>query len=153
MLKNLNIDDALDLLGRNYIGRLSYIYGKSPFILPITYYHDPEEKCIISYSAEGHNLEAMRNYDIVSLQVDDIKSVQSWKSVMVQGKFQEVTGSEAKYYLHKFANGVRTAMLMRGEEVPLFIKEFSSKLDDRGLPVVYRITITEIIGKYRDDDK
>ena len=145
------MDECLEVLGSNHIGRIGYIFGQSPFIIPITYYHDQEEKCIISYSAEGHKMEAMRRYDIIALQVDEIDSIQQWKSVLVQGRFEEMEGSDAKYYLHRFAAGVKEAMAKKNKEVPKFIKDFSSKIGNRGMPIVYRMVITEISGKYRND--
>lgn len=145
------MDDCLAVLGNNHIARIGYIFGQSPFIIPITYYHDREEKCIISYSGEGHKIEAMRRYDIIALQVDEIESVQQWKSVLVQGRFEEMEGSDAKYYLHRFANGVNEVLSKKNKKVPKFIQDFSSKIDARGMPVVYRMVISEITGKYRND--
>ncbi len=149
MIKNLNVSECLKILGRNHIGRLGYVFGQWPYIIPITYHHDSEEKCIISYSAEGHKMHAMRAYGHIALQVDEIKSVQNWKSVLVQGDFEEVKGSSAKFYLSRFAKGVNDVISKKGEETPKFIKDFSSKLTDRGVPLVYRISISSIEGKYR----
>ncbi|NKI31274.1 pyridoxamine 5'-phosphate oxidase family protein [Croceivirga thetidis] len=149
MVKDMKMDDCLALLARNYIGRLGYIYGQSPFILPITFHHDPNEKCIISYSAEGHKLHAMRQYNVVSFQVDEITSIQNWKSVFIQGRYEEIKGSSTKLYLNRFAEGVRNSFKMRKEEPPAFIKDFSSKLEDRGVPTVYKISTDFISGKFR----
>lgn len=96
MLKNLELDDCLKVLGTNYIGRLGYIFGQIPYIVPITFYHDVNEKCIISYTAKGHKLHAMRQYNKVTLQVDEIESLHHWKSILVQGNFIELKGSSAK---------------------------------------------------------
>lgn len=149
MIENLDITDCLSILGSNHIGRLGYVFGQSPFILPITYYHDPEEKCIISYSSEGHKIDAMRRYDIVALQVDEIKGIHDWKSVMVQGRYDELASSDAKLYLRRFADGVNKIISKNNQQTPQFIKEFSNKLDQKGLPIVYRIVISDIFGKYR----
>ncbi|MGI9549832.1 MAG: pyridoxamine 5'-phosphate oxidase family protein, partial [Aurantibacter sp.] len=107
MIKDLELSKCLDLLGNNYIGRLAFISHGEPYIIPITYFHDSEEKSILSYAAKGHKIEAMRNYDSVALQVDEIKSIQEWRSVLVHGKFEELKGSTAKKYLHRFAEGVQ----------------------------------------------
>lgn len=147
MLKNLNIDDCLEVLANQCVGRLGYIFGQTPYIIPITFYHDADAKCIISYSANGHKLHAMRQYNEVSLQVDEIKSHQSWKSVLVQGRFEELKGSSAKSYLHRFVDGVRSIVEGKNGKAPKYIKDFSNKVDSRGLPTVYRIVINDIVGK------
>lgn len=150
MLKNLEIDDCLKVLGNNYIGRLGYIFGQTPYIIPITYFHDVAAKCIISYSANGHKLHAMRQYNKVTLQVDEIESLQDWKSVLVQGRFEELTGSDAKLYLHRFANGVREIMERKNLTVPKFIKNFSNAQENRGVPIVYQLVINDIVGKVKE---
>lgn len=150
MLKNLEIKDCLKILGQNHIGRLGYIFGQLPYVVPITYYHDTKAKCIISYSSNGHKLQAMRLYDRITLQVDEIKSHQEWQSVMVQGRFEELTGSDAKLYLHRFADGVRDVMQKKEEKVPRFIKDFSNAQENRGVPVVYRLIINDIVGKTKE---
>ncbi len=144
------MDKCLEVLGNNLIGRIGYIFGQSPFIVPITYFHDKEQKCIISYSAEGHKMEAMRRYDIIALQVDEIDSIEQWKSVLVQGRFEELTGIDAKLYLRRFADGVREIMERKGVSVPKFIKDFSSTLENRGVPTVYKLIINDIIGKAKE---
>ena len=76
MTKNLEEKACLELLASNYIGHLAYISGKEPFVVPITYFHDADEKCIISYSANGHKIDAMRKYKQVSVQVEQITTIQ-----------------------------------------------------------------------------
>lgn len=151
MIKDLEIKECLELLGSNYIGRLAYIAGSSPHIIPITYFHDVEEKSILSYSAEGHKIATMRNFSSVALQIDDIKSIQNWRSVQVHGKFEELQGSTAKKQLHKFAEGVQDTIERVQGTKPKFIQDFSSRLQERNIPIVYRITITDIIGKSRNN--
>ena len=150
MIKNLNKKEILRLLEDNYIGRLAFVSGECPFVIPITYFFDAEEKSIISYSAVGHKIKAMRKNDSVCLQVDQIVSIMNWKSIVIHGNYEELKGSTAKKYLHRFAEGVKRTFVRKEGAEPQFIGDFSSRLDERGLPVVYRIKISEIEGKYRD---
>lgn len=149
MTEDLDEAACLELLGNNYIGHLAYISGKEPYIVPITYYHDADEKCIISYSASGHKIDAMRRYEQVSMQVEQITTIQEWISVLTHGTFEELEGSAAKKYLHKFAQGVQsTIKRVRGDK-PKFIRDFSSRLQEREMPIVFRINIQGINGKRR----
>ncbi len=150
-IKNMETSECLKLLGDNYIGRLAYVSGGTPYINPITYYHDAEEKCILSYSSPGYKIEAMERHGSVAFQVDDIQSIQQWRSVLVHGNFEELEGSTAKKYLHRFAEGVQRTILKKEGETPKFIQDFSSRLQEREIPIVYRINITDIMGKFRED--
>ncbi len=63
---------------------------------------------IISYSSEGHKIHGpCVKTRQVSLCVDEIDSVNNWRSVMVHGEFEEVAGPDAKKLLHQFADGVK----------------------------------------------
>ncbi|MFD0797273.1 pyridoxamine 5'-phosphate oxidase family protein [Maribacter chungangensis] len=149
MIKDLKQAECLELLANNYLGHLGFIAGRSPHVTPITYFFDAEERCIISYSANGHKIDAMRSYEFVSLQVEEVTSIQEWKSVLIHCTFAEEAGSTAKKYLHKFTTGVRDIIERKTGEKPKFIEDFSSKLKGRELPVVYRLHIKDISGKFR----
>jgi nitroimidazol reductase NimA-like FMN-containing flavoprotein (pyridoxamine 5'-phosphate oxidase superfamily) len=151
MIKQLNQTECLEVLKDNYIGHLGFISGKSPYILPVTYFYNAAENCIISYSAMGNKIDAMRKYNHVAFQVEEIKSIQNWRSVLIHGDFEELEGSTAKKELHTFAEGVQdTISRIRGEK-PKFIKDFSSRLQKETPPIVYRIHIGEINGKFREN--
>ena len=150
MIKNLQGKTSLDILRKNYIGRLAYISKGKPYLIPITYYYDDDNNSIISYTSEGHKIESMRINRTVSLQVDEITSVNRWRSVLVHGLFEELEQIDAKFQLHVFAEGVKKVIAERDKENPHFIGEFSSKLKGEGSPVVYRIKMQEITGKQRE---
>ncbi|ARV07101.1 flavin mononucleotide-binding protein [Polaribacter sp. SA4-10] len=149
MLTSLNEKECISLLSDNYIGQLAYIYKGRPFIVPITYYFDGKNIYIIGYSTEGHKTMAMRKNNNVSIQISEIKKNENWTSVMAHGFFKELTGSDAKRYLHEFTNGIKDLILRKEEKNLHFISEFSSKTYTDKLPVVFKITIDEVTGKRR----
>ncbi|WP_394972999.1 pyridoxamine 5'-phosphate oxidase family protein [uncultured Croceitalea sp.] len=149
MIKDIEPAECLEMLKNNYLGHLGYVSGKSPFVVPITYFYDIEENSILSYSSNGHKIEAMRDNKVISLQVENIQSIQNWKSLQVHGLFEELLGSTAKKYLHKFALGVQATIEHSNGKKPKFISDFSIRLQERQMPIVYRINIIDIIGKTR----
>jgi nitroimidazol reductase NimA-like FMN-containing flavoprotein (pyridoxamine 5'-phosphate oxidase superfamily) len=151
MIKNLEALECFKILENKYIGRLSYIFGKTPFIVPVTYFYDAEENSILSYSTKGHKIDSMKVHEDVALLVDAIESIQKWQSVQVHGRFEELEGSTAKKYLHKFSEGVQNTIVKTNGEKPKFIQDFTSRLKKQTIPVVYRIHISDITGKYRDE--
>ncbi len=150
MIKDLEEKEAIKLLSSNYLGRLAYLEDKHPFVIPITYFYDPESKSIISYASPGHKINAMRKNSAVSLEVDEIRSMKSWQSVLVKGKFEELKGIDAKYYLQLFSHGVSAVIAEKEKKQLPFISDFSSKIYSEGIPVVYRIVKLETIGKSRE---
>lgn len=135
------------LLADNYVGRLAYIANNQPYVVPSTYYFDPQEKSILCFASNGHRVDSLRKHDKVSFQVDKIESFRHWESVQVHGNFQELTGNRAKHYLQLFAEGVQRTIDHKNAERPHFLSHFSGRLQEAEMPVVYRIAVTEITGK------
>lgn len=151
MIQNLETAKCKEALGANYIGRLAYVFDNKPHIVPTTYYYDDKEKAILCFAANGHRLQAMRKEEQVSFQVDEIESMEDWRSIQVHGTFQELHGLEAGKYLKRFAEGVQDTIDLKREERPKFIQHFSTTLQQSEMPVVYRILVTDIIGKIKKE--
>jgi nitroimidazol reductase NimA-like FMN-containing flavoprotein (pyridoxamine 5'-phosphate oxidase superfamily) len=149
-MKAMTSNESIQLLAKNFIGRIGYISKRRPEIIPITYYFDPEQNSILSYSGPGSKIEAMRKNPLVSFQVDDITTLENWKSVLLHGRFEELKGSDAKYMLHLFSEGVKKVIKTKEKYCPDFIQDFSSKTNNSNTPIVYRIHIDELSGRQRD---
>lgn len=149
MIRTLNEEECYHILGDNYIGYLAYIYRNRPFIRPITYFFDKRNNVLISYSGNGHKVNAMRKHNQVCLEVAEIDSVNDWKSVLVQGTFVQLYSSEAKSYLHEFSLGVKDLIIEKEGRSLDFISDFSSKIYNDDTPVVYIIKVEEITGRMR----
>ncbi len=149
-MTDLTSSECIRLLKNNYTGHLGFISQGDPHVIPITYYYNQADNTIISYSEEGHKINAMRDNGSVSLQVEDIISNSNWQSVLVLGTFEEIKGSNAKLLLHQFTEGVKKTLQVKELRHPEFISEFSSKGYSGGIPIVYRINISEMKGKRKE---
>jgi nitroimidazol reductase NimA-like FMN-containing flavoprotein (pyridoxamine 5'-phosphate oxidase superfamily) len=147
---DLSKSQSISILINNYFGNLGVIARNVPYVIPITYYFDKEDGSIISYTADGLKLSAMRKNKHVSLAVQEITSVNNWQSVLVHGTFEELTGIDAKQKLHEFSQGVKKLIFDKENKEPEFISEFSNKSYSKGIPTVFRINVTEITGKRKE---
>jgi nitroimidazol reductase NimA-like FMN-containing flavoprotein (pyridoxamine 5'-phosphate oxidase superfamily) len=150
MIKTITKEESLAILRSNYIGNLAYIYNNQPYIVPMTYYFDEEINAIICYTAEGHKIKAMRKYNVVSFEVTDIKSIDDWISVLVEGVFEELSGSNSKLKLHQFSLGIKNIIKEKEEREVDTISDFSSKIYKSDLPIAFLIKIDQINGKKRN---
>jgi hypothetical protein len=89
----------------------------------------------------------MRKNTAVSLQVEEISGVKDWISILVHGEFKEITGANAKFLLHEFADGVKAIIHKKENLMPQYISEFTSDVYSTGITIVYRIKITKMTGK------
>jgi nitroimidazol reductase NimA-like FMN-containing flavoprotein (pyridoxamine 5'-phosphate oxidase superfamily) len=150
MIKNLEPSECIKILKQNYIGHLAYIFQNRPFVIPITYYYEQQTNSIIGYSSEGHKTKALRILSDVSVGVSEIESINNWQSVLAHGTYEELNGSQAKLYLHTFSDGIKNIIRQKEEKNPQGISDFSSKIYDEEVPVVFRISLDEITGKQRN---
>ncbi|MDX1462273.1 MAG: pyridoxamine 5'-phosphate oxidase family protein [Marinirhabdus sp.] len=150
MIKTLDTKENMLLLSSHYIGSLGYIFENRTFVVPITYFYNEEQNNIIGYSAMGHKINALRKNNAVCLSVTDIDSVNHWKSVLVQGRYQEEEGSTAIALLHQFSLGVKDLILRKEMRDLDFISQFSSKIHKDDMPIIFTISIDEITGRMRN---
>ncbi|AVR45571.1 flavin mononucleotide-binding protein [Christiangramia fulva] len=152
MRKDLNNEQCLEMLRNNYVGRLGYIFEKRPFVVPITYFYSEENNSVIGYSGKGQKLKALRKNKFISLEIDEIESIDHWRSVLVHGEFEELHQTEAKYLLHAFALGVEKLIAKKEKRELHAISEFSTRIIKEEIPIVFRIKDLEWTGKYRDQE-
>jgi nitroimidazol reductase NimA-like FMN-containing flavoprotein (pyridoxamine 5'-phosphate oxidase superfamily) len=148
-IQEMTTEEMYAVLKEHYLGSLSYISQRHPFVIPITFFYDDRSECLLGYSAEGHKIDAMRNSPQVSLMIYQLEDLTRWKSVMVQGEFEELHQIDAKAGLHRFTEGIREQIAPRNERAKIFIEDFSSSLKNQGVPIVFRIRINGLTGKKR----
>jgi nitroimidazol reductase NimA-like FMN-containing flavoprotein (pyridoxamine 5'-phosphate oxidase superfamily) len=91
----------------------------------------------------------MRKNNAVALEVPEIESVNNWQSVLVEGTYEELSDGDAKAQLHDFSLGVKDLIIKKERRDLHFISEFSSKIYNEEIPVVFVIRIEGISGKKR----
>ena len=122
------------------IARLGCIVEGEPYIVPINYYL--EDDCAHSHSLPGLKISALRENPRACLQLDEIESDASWRSVLAFGNYEEITNpSERKNILGKLIN-----------HFPMLTPVESAIAEDAGPPsvVVFRIRIDRVTGVGED---
>lgn len=72
----------------NY-GHLGCCDGEEPYVVPITYvYHGG---FFYDFTQEGKKIDVLRKNPNMCIQIERVKSEQSWESVICWGRFEEVT--------------------------------------------------------------
>lgn len=150
MIQNLNKAQCKKLLSQNYVGHLSYVFNNRPHVVPITYYYDATNNCLLGYSGNGHKTRALRINRETSLAVSEVNTLSHWKSVVVHGSYREFEGSTSNINLHKFSEGVKEVIRKKHHQDPKFISQFSSKIFKEGPPIVFKIDIEDMTGKKRN---
>lgn len=94
-MSNILTDKQTDaLLASRQIGRIGCHDGHKIYVVPVTYVYDGEY--IYCHSREGLKLDILRKNPRLCFQVDHIRQMNDWDSVIIQGVFEELKGTAAE---------------------------------------------------------
>jgi hypothetical protein len=88
-IEELKRKASLDFLASKRLGHLACANQGQPYITPCYFaYHD---QWIYSFSTAGQKINWLRTNPIACLEVDEIASFEEWTSVVVFGRYEELT--------------------------------------------------------------
>ena len=149
MIGKLPPEEIENLLHQQFIGHLGCQDKDTVYVVPISYAYD--EGNIYCHSFEGQKVAMMRNNPKVCFQVDEMKDMGNWKSVITWGNFEEIDDEmERRKALHilsarrlPISSSITTHL---GETWP-FTDEGANVLKDVG-GLFFRISLKEKSGEY-----
>jgi uncharacterized protein len=94
LIHELSIEECTEYLGRTSVGRLACALYHQPYIVPIHFSFDAERRCLYAFSMLGQKIEWMRKNPRVCLEVDEITSKDHWTTVLVFGRYHEITRAQ-----------------------------------------------------------
>jgi nitroimidazol reductase NimA-like FMN-containing flavoprotein (pyridoxamine 5'-phosphate oxidase superfamily) len=140
------------LLSQQLIGRIACCDEGIPYILPISYAYDG--KSIYCRTQEGKKTDMMRKNNQVCFQADVMHNMANWESVIVWGKYEELTDETER------VKGIeillkRTLPLISSSTTHLgltwpFVQENLNEAVDG---IVFRIVISEKTGRYEESEQ
>lgn len=149
MLGSLTAQQIDQVLLNNITGRIGCYDGQKSYIVPISYVYNDDY--IIAHSREGMKINMMRKNPQVCFQVDEIKDMSNWKSVVSWGKYEEIRDNRERYYAMKFLVS-RLMHFTISETARLPEMELHNGANiykpEEVRPVVYRIKLEEKTGRY-----
>lgn len=137
-----------NVLQSQSICRLACNDKKFPHLIPISYFYDG--KYIYCQSQPGKKIELMQKNPNVTILVDIIGSMNNYKSVIVNGEYQELKGLEADTARKLLFEQIFS--LMTTTRIHFFQHEEAGKIDDseRIKIIMFRIKILNTSGRKED---
>jgi nitroimidazol reductase NimA-like FMN-containing flavoprotein (pyridoxamine 5'-phosphate oxidase superfamily) len=90
MLGELTREQCENLLRQEMVGRIGCHAGGQTYVVPVTYVFD--EGMIWGHTTDGLKIKMMRHNPLVCFEVDHMENMANWQSVIVNGRFEELTG-------------------------------------------------------------
>ncbi|GAA0550545.1 pyridoxamine 5'-phosphate oxidase family protein [Chitinophaga japonensis] len=148
MLGTLNTVQIDELLGNNITGRIGCTDGKKMYVVPVSYAFNGTY--LVIHSREGMKVNMMRQHPDVCFQVDEIDNHANWRSVILWGRYEELTDPKERYYAMKFlVSRLMHVPVSETAGVEAMHQEMAQQDEAPVIkPIVYRIRITEKTGRF-----
>jgi nitroimidazol reductase NimA-like FMN-containing flavoprotein (pyridoxamine 5'-phosphate oxidase superfamily) len=88
MLGKLDAAEIENLLARQVLGRIACHADDRTYIVPISYVYDGTY--VYAHAKEGMKINMMRKNPKVCFEVDEMKDMANWKSVVAWGEYEEL---------------------------------------------------------------
>ena len=138
MLRELRKDRCEELLRRNRVCRIAIRDGDGTYIVPFSYAF--ADGYVYGHAPPGYKVDLLRKWPRVAILVDEIRNLSVWKSVMVRGEWEELTGRQEQDRARALLLGVFEGELWgvgagHGHKAPL------------AESILFRIRAEEITGR------
>ena len=88
IIRELSGAQSTALVSENRLARLACAHDNQPYLVPIFYAY--ADQCTYSFTMPGRKLETMRGNPNVALLIEEKGEARSWKSVIAEGRFEEL---------------------------------------------------------------
>ena len=143
LVHTLSTLECTKLLTANRLGHLACAQGGQPYVVPIYYAH--ADNHLYAFSMPGKKIEWMRSNPLVSVQVDEHGPGRTWKSVVVDGRYEELPDRVG----HKLQRDHAWALLSKHADwwEPGALRPVVPTAADEGPHVFFRIFIVDVSGR------
>jgi nitroimidazol reductase NimA-like FMN-containing flavoprotein (pyridoxamine 5'-phosphate oxidase superfamily) len=135
-------DECRTALKQADFGRLACVRGDQPYIVPVHFSYDGQH--LYGLTTLGQKVEWMRSNPHVCLEIDERTSQHQWLSILVFGRYEELSDTS-----HARAHALETlqnrTMWWEPACVPIERRE-------RRPPIFYRVNIEHVTGRRATPD-
>jgi nitroimidazol reductase NimA-like FMN-containing flavoprotein (pyridoxamine 5'-phosphate oxidase superfamily) len=146
MTGQLNEQEINNVLQSQVICRLACCYRRIPYVVPLAYFYDGH--ALFMQSFDGMKLSIMRRNPRVCVQIDSIQGLKSWKSVLIQGHFEILTGKAEQMARERYFDKIY--VLQHNPHIHSFGHDEHVAVIDpiREKPFLFKIKIQTISGRF-----
>ena len=146
MMGSLTPEEIEDVLTTQVLGRVACIAAGKPYIVPLTYVYDGEFAYVYLHSAEGTKVRAMRANPDVCFEVEQIRDMANWRTVVSSARFEELGHDAEEHAMDLLAS--RLAPLQVSEPIRPARREEAHRQHGVIRPVLCRLRLLEKSGRF-----
>jgi uncharacterized protein len=146
MLGKLNTVEIEEVLKQNFLGRIGCYANGRIYVVPMSYAY--EEGYIYAHAYEGMKINMMRQNPKICFEVDVMKDMSNWKTVIAWGDFEELTETKERNHALRILVNRKLPSLSSittkfSNDWP-FLSEDYSEIEG----IVFRILLIEKTGRF-----
>ncbi|MET1028842.1 MAG: pyridoxamine 5'-phosphate oxidase family protein [Dongiaceae bacterium] len=148
LITEMSRQDSIDLLVRLRVGRLACSHQGQPYITPLHWEYD--DGYLYGFSTLGQKISWMRTNPLVCVEFEELASPQNWATVLVAGKYEELSDTPQDEELRGLAHDLFQKRPVWWE--PGYVK---TALSEKPRPMdflYFRIRIDQISGHRGNPD-
>ena len=142
VIREMAPSECLEALAHVSVGRLACARDGQPYIVPI--YLTFDGKNIYGFSTLGQKIEWMRSSPLVCVEIDDIKNQNQWTSIIVFGRYEELSDTVEYEAIRAHAYELLQKRVMWWQ--PAYVAIAHREEPKSLTPIFYRIHIDRITG-------
>jgi uncharacterized protein len=139
-IRELTSEECREMLQATNLGRLACVRYNRPYIVPV--YFDFYEDALYSFATVGKKIQWMRTNPRVCVEFDEIIDRFNWTTVVVKGRYEELTKSPAHQAARK-----RAYALFEDRPDWWYPAAGKTRSSEIRTPVIYRIQIEGVSGR------
>lgn len=147
MLGWLSSAEIEELLRTEVVARLGCHAEGRTYVVPVTYAYDGD--ALLIQSADGLKVRMMQNNPLVCLEVDHIDDLANWRSVIAQGRFEQLFESDATAALTQLRQRLQPLIVSETSPAAETLAEGETRIrTGNGHASIYRIHLFEKTGRF-----
>jgi nitroimidazol reductase NimA-like FMN-containing flavoprotein (pyridoxamine 5'-phosphate oxidase superfamily) len=142
-IRSLSTLECTKLLTANRLGRLACARDNQPYVVPIHFAYS--ENHLYAFSMPGKKIEILRANPLVSVVVEQRDAGRGWKSVVVDGRYEELPDRIG----HKVQRDHAWALLSKHADwwEPGALKPVTPQVLDHSEHLFFRIAVDRLSGR------
>jgi nitroimidazol reductase NimA-like FMN-containing flavoprotein (pyridoxamine 5'-phosphate oxidase superfamily) len=138
LIRSLSQHECIEVLARNYVGRIGFVWQARVEIQPLNYVY--EAGWIYGRTSEGLKVSTLAHHQWIAFEVDEVRDTFEWTSVLIHGSFHRLDADSPLYNAADEAHAVR--LLRR-----IIPGAFTAEDPTPSRTVTFRIAVGETTGR------
>jgi nitroimidazol reductase NimA-like FMN-containing flavoprotein (pyridoxamine 5'-phosphate oxidase superfamily) len=135
------------VLRSEVVGRIGCHAEGRTYVVPVTYAY--QDGCVYAHSQEGTKLRLMRANPRVCFEVESLRSMVDWESVIAWGTFEELEGEDAHRAMRVLIERLTPLLVSQTARLrPGMHPHRAPPAGDGHGAVAYRIRLVEKSGRF-----